>query len=62
MGARPLRRVIQQKVEDTLSDALLAKQFNEGDTIVIDLNEEGQLILRKPEVEKEPEAPVGVGS
>jgi ATP-dependent Clp protease ATP-binding subunit ClpC len=62
MGARPLRRVIQQKVEDTLSDALLAKQFNDGDTIVIDLDEEGQLVLRKPEPEKEPEAPVGIGT
>lgn len=60
MGARPLRRVIQQKVEDTLSDALLAKQFNDGDTIVIDTDEEGHLILRKPEAEKETEAPMGV--
>ena len=33
MGARPLRRVIQQKVEDRLSDALLAKEFIDGDTV-----------------------------
>ncbi len=36
MGARPLRRVIQQKVEDPLSDALLAGTFQEGDTILVD--------------------------
>jgi ATP-dependent Clp protease ATP-binding subunit ClpC len=37
MGARPLRRVIQQKVEDPLSDALLAGNFHEGDTILVDI-------------------------
>ena len=36
MGARPLRRVIQQKVEDPLSDALLAGTFHEGDIILVD--------------------------
>jgi ATP-dependent Clp protease ATP-binding subunit ClpC len=30
MGARPLRRVIQNKVEDTLSDGLLSGQFHDG--------------------------------
>ncbi len=37
MGARPLRRVIQQRIEDTLSDALLAKEFEEGQDILIDV-------------------------
>ncbi len=37
MGARPLRRVVQQKVEDRLSDALLAKEYEEGQNILIDL-------------------------
>ena len=35
-GARPLRRVIQNEVEDRLSDALLDDQFHEGDTIRLD--------------------------
>ena len=39
MGARPLRRVIQRKIEDQLSDALLAKEFNDGDKILIDIQE-----------------------
>ena len=35
-GARPLRRVIQNEVEDRLSDALLEGQFSEGDAIRLD--------------------------
>ncbi len=37
MGARPLRRVIQQKIEDRLSDALLAGEFKDGQHVKIDL-------------------------
>ena len=37
MGARPLRRVIQQKIEDRLSDALLANEFEDGQKILIDV-------------------------
>jgi ATP-dependent Clp protease ATP-binding subunit ClpC len=39
MGARPLRRVIQRQIEDRLSDALLAKEFDDGDNILIDIEE-----------------------
>jgi ATP-dependent Clp protease ATP-binding subunit ClpC len=35
-GARPLRRVIQQRVEDALCEGLLAGHFRPGDVIVID--------------------------
>lgn len=34
-GARPLRRVIQERVENALADALLRKDINRRDTIVI---------------------------
>ncbi|OQX65605.1 MAG: NDP-hexose 4-ketoreductase [Anaerolinea sp. 4484_236] len=47
MGARPLKRVIQQKVEDPLSDAVLAGRFAEGDTILVDLDDGGEIILTK---------------
>jgi ATP-dependent Clp protease ATP-binding subunit ClpC len=47
MGARPLRRVIQQKIEDTLSDKLLAGDFVDGDTIWIDLDKAGEITLTK---------------
>jgi len=55
MGARPLRRVIQQKVEDRLSDALLAGDFVDGDTILVDLGENNEIVLRREE--KSPSEP-----
>lgn len=56
MGARPIRRVIQQKIEDPLSDALLAHEFNDGDTVLIDVLDD-ELVLKKeketpPEIEQ----------
>ena len=51
MGARPLRRVIQNKIEDQLSDSLLAGEFERGDTILIDA-EDDEVVLRR--VESEP--------
>ncbi|MCX6373418.1 MAG: AAA family ATPase [Actinobacteria bacterium] len=36
-GARPLRRAIQRLVENPLSSALLRGQFEEGDTVKVDL-------------------------
>jgi ATP-dependent Clp protease ATP-binding subunit ClpC len=44
-GARPLRRVLQNVVEDPLSEAILAGQFKSGDTVVIDC-EGDEIILR----------------
>ncbi len=40
-GARPLRRLIQNEVEDRLSEALLEGQFGPGDTVVIDCGDDG---------------------
>jgi ATP-dependent Clp protease ATP-binding subunit ClpC len=39
LGARPLRRAIQQLVEDPLSERILWKEFRVGETIVIDVDE-----------------------
>ena len=54
-GARPLRRIIQDHVEDKLSDALLQGMFGPGDTAKIDVGEDG-------EIRVETESPVPVGS
>ena len=35
-GARPLKRVIQDLIEDPLSEALLEKRYGPGDTVLID--------------------------
>ncbi|MDD5369659.1 MAG: ATP-dependent Clp protease ATP-binding subunit [Anaerolineaceae bacterium] len=59
MGARPLRRVIQQKVEDPLSDALLAGDFENGDLILVDVDAENHVVLHRGEKEKE--EPLGMG-
>ena len=55
MGARPLRRVIQNKVEDQLSDELLSGGFKEGDRILVDAEEE-EVVLKLDETEEEDEA------
>jgi len=44
-GARPLRRVIQDSVEDSLSDSILAGSLNPGDTAVIDVDD-GEIIVK----------------
>ena len=43
-GARPLRRAIQNHVEDPLAEGLLTGRFHPGDTIVAN-RQEGELIL-----------------
>jgi ATP-dependent Clp protease ATP-binding subunit ClpC len=55
-GARPLRRVIQDNIEDRLSEMLLAGDFGAGDKVVIDARpgDDGLAI----ETAREP-APVG---
>ena len=55
MGARPLRRVIQIKIEDQLSDDLLANKFKEGDHIWIDLDSEGGFVLTSTPEQTQPE-------
>jgi ATP-dependent Clp protease ATP-binding subunit ClpC len=37
LGARPLRRTIQQLVEDPLAEKLLYKEFRAGETIIVDV-------------------------
>jgi ATP-dependent Clp protease ATP-binding subunit ClpC len=49
-GARPLRRVIQNMLEDQLSDAILRGEFRAGDTIEIDAKEDRLLMLAQGEV------------
>jgi ATP-dependent Clp protease ATP-binding subunit ClpC len=55
MGARPLRRVIQQKVEDPLSDALLSGEFQDGDAITVAVDE-GEIKLKRGRKKKKEEA------
>ncbi|MDI6709781.1 MAG: ATP-dependent Clp protease ATP-binding subunit [Thermoanaerobacterales bacterium] len=45
-GARPLRRTIQRKVEDRLSEELLRGTFSRGDKVVADAAE-GEVVVHK---------------
>ncbi len=48
-GARPLRRVIERYVENPLSTKLLGGEFKEGDTVKVDLGDEGlTFVARTP--------------
>ena len=49
-GARPLRRTIQNRIEDPLSDAVLRGEFDAGDTVVVDVEKE-EIVLRKEQGE-----------
>ena len=46
LGARPLRRLIQNEVEDRMSDVLLGGDLSEGDTAIVDLDEEGNICIK----------------
>ncbi|MXZ91575.1 MAG: ATP-dependent Clp protease ATP-binding subunit [Chloroflexi bacterium] len=46
LGARPLRRLIQNEVEDLLSDELLGGNIAEGDTAIVDLDEDGKICIK----------------
>jgi ATP-dependent Clp protease ATP-binding subunit ClpB len=40
-GARPLKRVIQQRIQNPLATELLRGAFREGDTILVDTGDHG---------------------
>jgi len=48
LGARPLRRAIQQYVEDPLSERILWKEFHVGETVVVDV-EDSEIVFRSVE-------------
>ena len=53
LGARPLRRLIQNEVEDSLSDEVLGGTLEAGDTAVIDV-EDDKIVVRNKVPEAEP--------
>ncbi|HTW97462.1 MAG TPA: ATP-dependent Clp protease ATP-binding subunit, partial [Acidimicrobiales bacterium] len=48
LGARPLRRAIQQLIEDPLSEKILWKEFRVGETVIVDA-EGDQIVFRAVE-------------
>jgi ATP-dependent Clp protease ATP-binding subunit ClpC len=56
-GARPLRRVIQNQIEDALSDNILMGRFESGTTILVDYVD-GELVFNEKTEELEMSAPM----
>ena len=51
LGARPLRRLIQNEVEDALSDEVLSGRLNDGDIAIVDLEDDVIVIRNKGKAE-----------
>ena len=45
-GARPLKRAIQQHVEDTIADAIITKQVKEGKVVISKHKKENKLFIK----------------
>ncbi len=52
MGARPLRRLIQNEVEDRLSEELLSDHFKAGDIVEVDVDDDGNVSVYVPKTKK----------
>jgi ATP-dependent Clp protease ATP-binding subunit ClpC len=57
-GARPLRRAIMRLLEDSLAEAMLGGQIGDGDSAVVDVDDDGQIKVIKT---IKPELLVAVG-
>jgi ATP-dependent Clp protease ATP-binding subunit ClpC len=51
-GARPLRRVITNLIEDPLSEGWLSQRFQTGDTVVVDMDENELRLRSQREIEQ----------
>ncbi|ACZ37934.1 ATP-dependent Clp protease ATP-binding subunit [Sphaerobacter thermophilus] len=49
-GARPLRRIIQNLIEDPLAEGLLENRFPEGSTVVVDVRDDLLVLERADEL------------
>jgi ATP-dependent Clp protease ATP-binding subunit ClpC len=62
LGARPLRRAIQQLIEDPLSEKILWKEFRVGETIIVDVEGEGIVFRTVEGLEPPPVELAGAGA
>src|SRR5262249_33218043 len=54
-GARPLRRLIQNEIEDAMSDGILSGKFHIASLVRVTVGEDGELLLEEVP-EQQPEA------
>ena len=48
-GARPLRRAIMRLLEDTLAEEILSGRLGDGDTAVVDVDDQGKVVVQASE-------------
>ena len=48
-GARPLRRAITRLLEDSLAESILSGDVKDGDTVIVDVDEDGNVQVRQRE-------------
>jgi ATP-dependent Clp protease ATP-binding subunit ClpC len=53
-GARPLRREIQNQIEDPLAERMLMAEFQGGDKVVVDADADGNVTIAKKATRKQP--------
>lgn len=46
-GARPLRRAVMRLLEDSLAEEFLTGRISDGDSALVDVNEDKQVVIRK---------------
>ncbi|CAD5915251.1 ATP-dependent Clp protease ATP-binding subunit [Planktothrix agardhii] len=52
-GARPLRRAIMRLLEDSLAEEILSGRIKEGDTAVVDIDENAQVVVSQSRTSRE---------
>ena len=48
-GARPLRRAVERRVENVIAKRILAGEYRDGDTIIVDASADGLTFARAPD-------------
>jgi len=57
LGARPLKRVIQRRIQNVLALKILRGEFKDGDRILVDAGRNGDLMFTaQPVAEAQPES------
>ena len=48
-GARPLKRLLQRKIQDELAMLILKGEIGDGDVVVVDVDDRGNAVFHKKE-------------
>ncbi|GMH15353.1 hypothetical protein Nepgr_017194 [Nepenthes gracilis] len=63
-GARPLRRAIMRLLEDSMAEKLLSREIKEGDSVIVDVDSDGNVVVLNGSSgvppEPLPEAPIPI--